>query len=131
MKTTQENDRAKQQAKSQIESIVEMVKALDTGSDRHREEAQEAIQEDALSVEVRSDWHAPGDGDNKPTEYKILLCTGGPACKIIGELSQYGEPETARVEYQDWGTPWTEYRETTSEEDEAILTYAQQFYFGE
>jgi hypothetical protein len=29
-----------------------------------RDEARQTIYEDALSVEVRSDWHAPGSDDN-------------------------------------------------------------------
>ena len=95
------------------------------------DEARERIQENALSVEVRADWHQPGGEDTKPTEYKILLCTGGPAVRIIGDLNEYQEPETARLEYQDWFTPWEKYRDTTSEEDDKLLTYARQFYFGE
>jgi hypothetical protein len=104
-------------------------------SDEEREqyhnenEARQTISEDPLSVEVRSDWHTLG-GDSEATEYTILLCTGGPACRIIGELGQYNEPETAKIEYQDWFTPWVEYRETTDKEDEALLSYARQFYFG-
>ena len=42
------------------------------------EEARQAIQEDPLSVEVRSGWHAPGE-NSEPDEYNILLGTGGPA----------------------------------------------------
>jgi len=95
------------------------------------DEAREAISEDPLSVEVRSDWHEPGSKDDKPTEYKILLCTGGPAVRIIGELDEYGQPETAKIEYQDWFTPWVSYANTSSEEDETLLTYARQFYYGE
>ena len=94
------------------------------------DEAREAISEDPLSVEVRSDWHLPGDGNDKPTEYKVLLCTGGPACRIVGDLDLYPQPFTAKLEYQDWFIPWKLYR-TTEEEYEALLTYAQQFYYGE
>lgn len=96
-----------------------------------RDQASESINEDPLSIEVRSDWHTPGDGNNDPSEYKILLCTGGPAVRIIGDLDEHGQPDSVRLEYQDWFTPWTDYTETTSEEDEALLTYAQHFYFGE
>lgn len=91
--------------------------------------ALNAITDDPLSVEVRTDWHAPGE-DAKPTEYRILLATGGPAVQIIGTLNQWGEPETAKLQFQDWFTPWEDL-ETTSEEEEALITYARQFYFGE
>ena len=131
-----EDTRAKDQARAQLDSIMEMVKALDGGGEIDGEEideetARERIQEDPLSVEVRSDWHKPGSKDDKPTEYKILLCTGGPAVRIIGTLDEYGQPETAQIEYQDWFTPWVSYADTSSEEDDALLTYARQFYYRE
>jgi|GEM_PF-731604 len=98
------------------------------GDCESREDAEKRIQEDALSVEVRSDWHEPGAG-SEPTEFKIVLCTGGPHVQIRGELSQ-GEPSRAWLEYQDWGTPMTE-RVNDDGDQEALLTYAQCFYFGE
>ena len=92
--------------------------------------ASRTIQEDPLSVEVRSDWHTPGADDAGPTDYTILLCTGGPACRIIGTLNQYHEPDSARIEHQDCGTPWTEYR-LDSDKEALVLTYARQFYYGD
>ena len=134
--TTQERDTAKEQARAQLDGIVELMKALPDGGEIDgdtltSEQVLDRIQEDPLSLQVRTDWYTPGETDNKPTDYNILLCTGGPACRIIGDLDEYGQPETARIEYQDWGTPWTEYRETTVEEDDFLLAYAGQFYFGE
>ncbi len=91
-----QDNHAEQQARAQLESIVEMVAARQTDNAGAREEAEQNIQEDALSVEVRADWHNPGDTEqSKPTEYKILLCTGGPAVQIRGELNRWLEPETA------------------------------------
>jgi hypothetical protein len=93
-----------------------------------REEAEQRIQEDALSVEVREDWHEPGYRDKDPaTEFKILLSTGGPATRIIGELDN-GEPSRAWLEVQDWGTPWTQYFDISQD---TLLAYARCFYFGE
>lgn len=134
--TAAHEDNARRQAIAQLESIKEMVEALEKaeedGTEDDREEARERIQEDALSVEVRSDWHTPGNAtDSKPTEYRILLCTGGPAVQIRGELNHCMEPETAKIEHQDWFTPWTEYYPAEDEDREALLTYARQFYFGE
>ena len=85
--------------------------------------------EDALSIQVRSDWHTPGESGDL-TEYEILLGTGGPATRIRGDLSEHKEPMTATFEYQDWFKPWTEVY-TDSADDEVMLTYAQCFYFGE
>jgi len=104
------------------------------------DEAREAILEDALSVEVRSDWHTPGsEAENTEycillstggpaTEYCILLPTGGPAARIVGELSQWKQPVSATLQVQDWGAPWTDYREA---DEDTLLKYADVFYFGE
>ena len=131
----QDTERAEEQAKAQLECIRELVAALEEAEadigDRtgeERDEARQAIEEDALSVEVRSDWHEIG-GDSDPDEYCILLCTGGPAVRIIGRLDQYSEPESARLQYQDWYTPWQELI-LSSEDYATLLTYAQCFYFG-
>jgi hypothetical protein len=106
-------------------------------TDEQREEyndedkAREAIEQDPLSVEIRSGWYTPGsETDKEPSEYRILLAWGGPACQIRGELDEYRQPETARIEHQDWGTPWTKYR-ISSEDEEILLEYARCFYFGD
>lgn len=126
--TTSEVSRSESQAIAQLESIKEMVAALD-GDDR--ESAEQAIQEDPLSVEVREPWHTPGESGVKPTDFMILLCTGGPACRITGQLDHYGQPDNAIIEHQDWGTPWTEYFISNDADREALLTYCRCFYFGE
>ncbi len=145
------------QAYAQLESIKEMVEALEhanqakehersTNAWAASEEAAQAIHESALSVQVRSGWHVPGD-EAEATEYVIPLwadrlfknssasgCdTGGPAVRIVGELNQYGEPVTATLEHQHWFTPWTrvDLRASTVLNAEGVmLTYANQFYFG-
>ena len=125
-----DNSHAKKQARAQLNSILEMVEEWhDTNDDDAFEEAERAILESALSVEVRADWHAPGTDPDIDTEYQILLCTGGPAVMIRGELNGYQRPETARLYYQDWFTPWTEYTDISESEREAMLTYCQCFYF--
>lgn len=126
----QENENSENQAKAQFDSIKEMVEALDNAkTEDERKDAEQTIHEDVLSVEVRSDWYTLDNPDKEPAEYRILLCTGGPACQIIGELNR-GEPVNARIEHQDWGTPWTEYH-LNSDEEEIVLRYARCFYFGE
>lgn len=125
---------AMEQAKTQLESIKEMIenleKAEQENDDNAIDEARETIDNNPLEISVRSDWHTPGQDDNKPTEYMILLCTGGPAVRIIGDLNKYCEPETAKIEFQDWFTPW-ENMPLDSEEENIVLKYAQNFYFGE
>jgi hypothetical protein len=107
--------------------------ALSSGILDDYDAAQTAIHEAPLSVEVRSGWYQPGAAfgpDTAPEEYRILLTWGGPAAQITGQLDTYGQPDTARLEYQDWGTPWTPYV-LTDEEREDVLTFAQQFHYGE
>lgn len=108
------------------EELRELIEAA--GDCESSEDAEERIQDDALSVEVRSDWRSVGDADDGPTEFRILLCTGGPAVRIRGELNEYREPVRAWLEYQDWGTPWTQY---FGADADTLLAYARRFYFGE
>jgi hypothetical protein len=128
-----DDDRALKQAQSQINGIREMVAELraaqDSGDDGRVDAAQTAIFEDPLSVEVRTSWHPVGEA-RKPDEFYILLCTGGPAVRITGDLSEYGEAENVRVESQDWFTHWEDAC-MTAEEQADVLTYCHQFYFGE
>ena len=60
---------------------AEELAALEAAAGDHadRDSAREAIESDALSVEVRSGWTTPG------------------------------EPTRAWLEVQDWGKPWTQY----------------------
>lgn len=130
-----ETDHARQNAAAWSETIAEMIRALEAGwkSDGDGGEAmdaREAILDSALSVEVRSGWYSPCDANPEAVEYQILLSTGGPACRITGQLGAYGSPGTAGLEYQDWGTPWTRYPLACPEAAD-VLTFAQQFYFGE
>ena len=127
--TTTTDTRAEAQARSQLEGIKNLVAdlenddAVDDG-----QPASERIQGDPLSIAVRSGWQPPGSSF-EAEEYQILLCTGGPAVRIIGELGPYDVPENAEIEYQDWFTSWTPLGIYGDDED-AVLTYARQFYFG-
>ena len=91
--------------------------------------ARERIQEAPLCIQVRSGWHRPGDSDVKHGEFEILLCTGGPAVRIRGELDDHRQPTRAFMQYQDWNTPWTDYYESGAGAD--LLEYATHFFYGE
>ena len=105
------------------EELAELEAAAGDCTDE--EDARQRIQEDPLSVEVRSDWASPGE-ELTAGEFQILLCTGGPAVRIMGELDG-GTPCRAWLEYQDWGTSWTQYFEARSE---TLCQYASHFFFG-
>lgn len=95
------------------------------GDCESEEEARERIQEDALSVEVRSDWCNPGE-TMEAGEFRIVLCTGGPHVEIVGDLNQ-GEPSRPRILYRDWG----ESGELFDFDHDVVTRYCSCFYFGE
>lgn len=109
------------------DELIEMTELLaDAGECESADAARERIFEDPLSIEVRSAWTELGEPLHAD-EYCILLTTGGPAVRITGELCD-GEPRDARLQVQDWGTPWMDYLDV---EPNVLMTYVSQFYFGE
>ncbi len=90
------------------------------------DQARLMIEEDALSVQVRSGWVSPGE-EMQAEDFEILLATGGPAVRIRGELDANGEPHRAWLEVQDWGKPWTQY---FGIEKDTLLAYANCFTYG-
>jgi hypothetical protein len=101
-----------------------------TNHDDVAEAIEEAAREQPLSVCVRcSEWqNLCESSDLAPDEFQILLSTGGPALRIVGDLNNYLEPCRARLQHQDWGTPWTEW---LLGDDEALLWFARLFWYGE
>jgi hypothetical protein len=102
----------------------------EAGECKDADEARERILEDALSVEVRSGWVSLGSqgADMTPEEFNILITTGGPAVRIMGDLAN-GEPHRAWLEVQDWGKPWTEYFPASIDGAAVLLSYARCFCF--
>lgn len=124
-----------------LTEIQAMVCALEIANEQaidgpdETEAAQSRIYEAPLSVLVRGGWYPPGAPkdapDRMPEEYEILLTTGGPALQLTGKLDDNGEPdEWPRLEYQDWGIPWTEFL-PAREHREALQIFARQFYYGD
>ena len=136
---TQQTEQAQQQAKAQLEAIHELMEAMEEASTGNEvifdgeamdwEDLQERGQELPLSVLVRSAWQTPGES-LESSEFEILLCTGGPAVRIRGNLSQHRQPESAHIEYQDWFTSWQRLPVNGADE-EALLGFAWLFWFGE
>jgi len=127
--TTKENNHAIENGKGWMQSIMDWSSLLLASDDDIREAAINEMMESPLSVTVREGWKTAG-GESDLENFQILLSTGGPALRIVGDIGHHNQPENPVLQWQDWGTPWTEYV-TTHEEDEALLTYCQQFYFGE
>ena len=133
MTTTKENH-ALNNAIGHIESMVEDFKKdqqLQESNDyNQQDELRESILNSALSVEFRSGWYSSPESitDLRPEEFKILLTWGGPALRITGELDDYG-PVNPKLQYQDWGTPWTDF-EITEDQQNALNWFCNCFYFG-
>jgi hypothetical protein len=96
----------------------------EAGECADQDEAREIVQNDPLSIEVRSGWTSHGD-KMTAEEFRIVLCTGGPHVEIRGELDN-GTPSRAWLQYQDWGTPLTRYFDV---EESTLLAYCQEFFF--
>ena len=107
----------------EAEELAELIEAA--GECESRDDAETRIQQDALSVELAGTWTL-GERPVADKAY-ILLGTGGPAMRIVCELSD-GEPHRAWIQAHDWGTPWTDY---IGGDSETLLTYCRCFYFGE
>jgi hypothetical protein len=108
---------AEQNGQGHAETILELYRAhkaaMETGEkvefDNYKYVADgilERAMESALSCDVRSGWGRVGD-KVEAEQYRILLTTGGPALRIVGDIGETGE-----MQIQDWGTPWAEFRPT-------------------
>ena len=130
--TTTRTNYALNNAIGHIESMVEDFKKdqqLQESNDyNQQDELRESILNSALSVEFRSGWYSSLDDELVPEEFKILLTWGGPALRIIGELDNYG-PVNPKLQFQDWGTPWTDL-EITEDQQDALNWFCNCFYFG-
>ena len=113
-------------ARSQFEKIAGLVFALESADVFARQDAEERIHGDAFEVMIRSSWHAPGkDSVDVPIEYCILLCTAGPAVRIVGDLNKYGEPVSARIEHRDWFDPFETWVGNCGSVGKILLAYAR------
>lgn len=142
-----ERNGSQNQARLQLASIVRMVQAYNEadrdlhardvngeppeGAQEAFDQAERTILEDALHAMVRDGWRSIGEprSEDGPEEYELLLCTGGPAVRIRGTLSQ-GEVQSATIQHQDWGTPWTDL-DITHAQEETVMAYARVFYWGD
>ena len=112
----------------EIGSYIEQCNPTTQDQEEKLEEIRESILNSALSVEFRSGWYSSLDEETKPEEFKILLTWGGPALRIIGKLDDYG-PVEPKLQFQDWGTSWTDL-EITEDQQDALNWFCNCFYFG-
>jgi len=122
-----ESEQAREQAKSKLKSIMALVERAHHAQTHDMDAIEEEIFNSPLSVEVSSGWTPVGE-KLKPAKYNLLMTTGGPGTRIVGDLDTEGIPATVDIEYQDWNTPWTKYP-LSNEELQAILEFAQYFSY--
>ena len=121
------SDNSRQQAEVQLASIKKMLEAVENATDDAREAAEQAIYDDPLAVDVRSGWVNVWTTEFEPVEYRILLCTGGPAVQLEGELDDRNQPYNVQLQHQDWFEPWQTVP-LTAEDTETLLTYVRHFF---
>lgn len=109
----------------EAEELAELEEAA--GECPDRDDAEDRIHQDPLSIQVRSDWKDSAESFTA-SEFMILLSTGGPATRIMGELDEHGEPHRAWLEVQDWFKPWTEFHAAGAAD--VCLAYARCFTFA-
>jgi hypothetical protein len=101
-------ENAKQQARTQLESIVEMIAALRTASnDREQETAQKRIQEDPLSVEVRSGCLSPRrhvvQSDKSSRGRASAWVTGEQGKRTVTDWTPIESAATGELSFSDAG----------------------------
>lgn len=103
------------------EELAELTEAA--GEYTNQDDAMAALYDSPLEVLVRSGWAGVGE-ELEAEEFMILLCTGGPAVRINGEL-EGGEVTRAWMEYQDWDTPCAHYIGASKS---TLIEFAQYFF---
>lgn len=126
--------------KGQLEEIIDLHKRFnfDETDDEAREDIEQEARDMALDVCYRSqDWVEVGRNESfEPTQGRILLTTGGPACQVVCDLEN-NWPSNPEIQWQDWGTPWTHTRIKTElgiDYDtayEALVWFINLFWWGE
>jgi hypothetical protein len=61
-------------------------------------------------------------GIYKETVYYVTLAGGGPAARLKVTLDEYGEIETATLQFCDWFEPWTD---APHQDSELVERYAR------
>ena len=135
MKKKTDSEQDEEQAKAQVDSIVEYMQDIQVAEDADDEDGVDETRmyalDNVLSVQVRSGWSFPGHyGNEAPEEFELLLCTGGPAVRIWGLLDEHCQPCEWKVLYQDWFTGWKQYI-VPSEQAKEVQAYCELFHYGE
>jgi hypothetical protein len=132
MPTTIEKENSLSQAYSQLSYIEELLHNYDTAEDESdKDDALTAIYENPLELTKDYDQMEDQDGEihyGKELSYNLLLCTGGPAVRVIGNLNKWKEADSAKLQHQDWFTSWKD-APLTKDQKENLIRYVN-FFLG-
>ena len=79
-----------------------------------------ALEELPLEVSVRcASWSTPHD-TLVADEYRILLCTGGPAVQITGDYDPGDGPVNTCIQHQNWFTSWRDLPTTDAQRTDLL-----------
>lgn len=114
--------RAIAEAEAVLSTIQEFYAAWEEAEEE--EELLETMRQYPAGYAVRSAWTQIGE-ELEAAEYCLTICGGGPAVRITGSIGLDGDAITARLEYADWDTTWTELR-VVYDDELTLLWFAQQ-----
>tara|TARA_R100001510_G_C7454934_1_gene78077 strand:+ start:20 stop:472 length:453 start_codon:yes stop_codon:yes gene_type:complete len=136
-------------AKAKLEDIIEFHKKYNEWDEQKEasnhypngdiDKLLQDAQSSVLSIEYRqSCWQSVGS-ELKASQGRLLLTFGGPACQIITDLDEHGEPSgNVEIQYQDWFKPWEGYWPSNDIDDAsndevraALEWYVGLFFFGQ
>jgi hypothetical protein len=131
MNNTNTSDRATEQALMQMARIRELwgiaSLAADAGDDELIASVQDQLIDMPLFVCVRDGFPAVVIG-GEPTQCEILLCTGGPTCRVLVQVGSDGDATHVMLQTQDWYQPWRDV-EIGESDRQALMYFARQFWY--
>ena len=107
--------------KKEVKEYLEYEDELST------ERIDELVRQEPLEVATRSQW-ANFQDEFESSDFKILLCTGGPAVRIFGSC-EGGYPSDIELQHQDWSTPWETVRGLSEIQREAMEWFCTFFVY--
>ena len=91
------------------------------------ERIDELVHQEPLEIATRSQ-RANFQDEFESSDFKILLCTGGPAVRIFGSC-EGGYPSDIELQHQDWFTPWESVRGLSEIQREAMEWFCNFFVY--
>ena len=125
------NDDDIQAAMNLVEDITKLnrklIRAIGAKDSNEESSLRGKLQAQVYGVSVREGWKQPGSGEADLNEFMLVLSSGGPTVKIVGELDCDDRPVEARLIVQGAGPEHTII--LTGEQQRAIDDLAAEFCY--